>query len=126
MAAGGWIGIAIPAEYGGGGGGITEAAIVLEEVAASGACMNGSSSIHLSIFGMHPVVRHGSAEMRQRYLPPVASGELHVAFGAGAAGDGAQLRRRTRARPAPFLLTCRLSAGQALTSPPHCESLTGS
>src|SRR5215831_8662600 len=81
MAAGGWIGIAIPAEYGGGGRGITEASIVLEEVAASGACMNGASSIHLSIFGMHPVVRHGSAELRQRYLPRVATGDLHVAFG---------------------------------------------
>jgi acyl-CoA dehydrogenase len=81
MAKGGWIGIAIPAEYGGGGRGITEASIVLEEVAASGACMNGASSIHLSIFGMHPVVRHGSAELRQRYLPRVAAGELHVAFG---------------------------------------------
>jgi acyl-CoA dehydrogenase len=81
MAAGGWIGIAIPAEYGGAGLGITEASIVLEEVAASGACMNGASSIHLSIFGMHPVVRHGSAELRQRYLPRVASGDLHVAFG---------------------------------------------
>jgi acyl-CoA dehydrogenase len=81
MASGGWIGIAIPAEYGGGGCGITEASIVLEEVAASGACMNGASSIHLSIFGMHPVVRHGSAELRQRYLPKVAAGDLHVAFG---------------------------------------------
>ena len=81
MAKGGWIGIAIPAEFGGGGRGITEASIVLEEVAASGACMNGASSIHLSIFGMHPVVRHGSAELRQRYLPRVATGDLHVAFG---------------------------------------------
>jgi acyl-CoA dehydrogenase len=81
MARGGWIGIAIPAEYGGGGCGITEASIVLEEVAASGACMNGASSIHLSIFGMHPVVMHGSAELKQRYLPRVAAGELHVAFG---------------------------------------------
>jgi acyl-CoA dehydrogenase len=81
MASGGWIGIAIPAEYGGGGLGITEASIVLEEVAASGACMNGASSIHLSIFGMHPVVRHGSEELRQRYLPRVAAGNLHVAFG---------------------------------------------
>ena len=80
MVKGGWIGIAIPAEYGGGGRGITEASIVLEEVAASGACMNGASSIHLSIFGMHPVVRHGSAELRQRYLPRVATGDLHVAF----------------------------------------------
>jgi acyl-CoA dehydrogenase len=81
IASGGWIGIAIPAEYGGGGLGITEASIVLEEVAASGACMNGASSIHLSIFGMHPVVRHGSEELRQRYLPRVAAGDLHVAFG---------------------------------------------
>jgi acyl-CoA dehydrogenase len=81
MAAGGWIGVAIPAGYGGGGCGITEASIVLEEVAASGACMNGASSIHLSIFGMQPVVRHGSDELKQRYLPRVASGDLHVAFG---------------------------------------------
>src|SRR3954462_15878014 len=81
MAAGGWVGIAIPEEYGGGGRGIIEASIVLEEVAASGAAMNGCSAIHLSIFGMEPVNRHGSEEMRQRYLPRVASGDLHVAFG---------------------------------------------
>jgi acyl-CoA dehydrogenase len=81
MAAGGWIGIAIPAQYGGGGAGITEASIILEEVAASGACMNGASSIHLSIFGMHPVVKHGSEDLKQRYLPRVAAGELHIAFG---------------------------------------------
>jgi acyl-CoA dehydrogenase len=81
MAKAGWIGIAIPAQYGGGGAGITEASIILEEVAASGACMNGASSIHLSIFGMQPVVRHGSEELKQRYLPRVASGDLHVAFG---------------------------------------------
>ncbi|MGH8973837.1 MAG: acyl-CoA dehydrogenase family protein [Acidimicrobiia bacterium] len=81
MAAGGWIGIAIPEAYGGGGQGITEASIVLEEVAASGAAMNGCSAIHLSIFGMNPVVRHGSEAMRARYLPRVAEGSLHVAFG---------------------------------------------
>ena len=81
MAKGGWIGIAIPEMYGGGGAGIGEAAAVLEEVAASGACMNGASAIHLSIFGMHPVVLHGSDEMKRRYLPSVADGTLHVAFG---------------------------------------------
>jgi len=81
LADGGWIGIAIPAEYGGGGQGITAASIILEEVAASGACMNGASAIHLSIFGMHPVVRHGSEQLRRRYLPRVATGDLHVAFG---------------------------------------------
>src|SRR5438067_591048 len=81
MADGGWVGIAIPEAYGGGGRGINEASIVLEEVAASGAAMNGASSVHLSIFGMHPVVLHGSEEMRQRYLPRIAKGDLHVAFG---------------------------------------------
>jgi acyl-CoA dehydrogenase len=81
MAEGGWVGIAIPEAYGGGGRGISEASIVLEEVATSGAAMNGASALHLSIFGMEPVVRHGSATLRERYLPRVASGDLHVAFG---------------------------------------------
>ena len=43
MSEAGWIGIAIPEAYGGSGRGITEASIVLEEVAASGAAMNGAS-----------------------------------------------------------------------------------
>ncbi|MCY3885139.1 MAG: acyl-CoA/acyl-ACP dehydrogenase [Gammaproteobacteria bacterium] len=81
LAKGGWIGIAIPERYGGSGRGITEASIVLEEVAASGAAMNGCSGIHLSIFGMQPVVKYGSEAMKQKYLPRVASGDLHVAFG---------------------------------------------
>ena len=60
VAEGGWIGIAIPEEFGGGGRGITEASIVLEEIAASGAAMNGCSAIHLSMFGMEPVRKYGS------------------------------------------------------------------
>jgi acyl-CoA dehydrogenase len=81
MAAGGWVGIAIPEEFGGGGRGITEASIVLEEVAASGAAMNGCSAMHLSVFGMEPVRKYGSPELAAEVLPKVASGELHVAFG---------------------------------------------
>ena len=54
---------------------------ILEEIAASGAAMNGCSAVHLSIFGMNPVSKHGSQEMKAQYLPRVASGELHVAFG---------------------------------------------
>jgi acyl-CoA dehydrogenase len=110
MAAGGWIGIAIPAEYGGGGAGITEASIILEEVAASGACMNGASSIHLSIFGMHPVVRHGSDELKRRYLPGVASGDLHVAFGVtepDAGLDTAAIRTRAVRDGDGYLVTGR-------------------
>jgi acyl-CoA dehydrogenase len=95
MAAGGWIGIAIPERYGGGGRGIRHAAAVLEEVAASGACMNGASAIHLSIFGMHPVVVHGTAEMKQRFLPAVANGTLHVAFGVTEPDAGTDTTRIT-------------------------------
>ena len=81
MAEAGWIGIAIPEAYGGSGMGITEASLVLGEVAASGAAMNGATPLHLSMFGMEPVVKYGSEDMKQTYLPRVASGDLHVAFG---------------------------------------------
>ncbi len=81
VAQAGWIGIAMPEKYGGAGKGIQEAAILLQEVAASGAAMNGATPLHLSIFGMHPVVKHGSEAMREKYLPAVARGDMHVAFG---------------------------------------------
>ncbi|GBD23077.1 Acyl-CoA dehydrogenase fadE12 [bacterium HR29] len=77
----GWLGICIPPEYGGAGLGISEAAILLEEVAASGAAMNGASALHLTVFGLNPVVRHGSEELKRRILPEAAAGRLHVAFG---------------------------------------------
>jgi acyl-CoA dehydrogenase len=81
VAKAGWIGIAMPEQFGGAGKGIQEAAIVLEEIAASGAAMNGATPVHLSIFGMHPVVKHGTDAMKKKYLPQVASGAMHVAFG---------------------------------------------
>jgi acyl-CoA dehydrogenase len=77
----GWLGVAIPPEYGGAGLGITEASLVLEEVAASGAAMNGATALHLTIFGLNPVVKHGSEELKRRVLPEAAAGRLHVAFG---------------------------------------------
>lgn len=81
LAEGGWVGIAIPEEFGGGGQGITEASVMVEEIAASGAAMNGCSAVHLSIFGMEPVRRYGSPSLAADVLPRVASGDLHVAFG---------------------------------------------
>jgi acyl-CoA dehydrogenase len=95
MADGGWIGIAMPTEYGGGGQGVTEASLVVEEVAASGAAMNGASAIHLSMFGMGPVIKHGSEDLKQRVLPAVASGELHVAFGVTEPDAGTDTSRIT-------------------------------
>lgn len=77
----GWLGIAIPEEYGGGGLGILEASLLLEEVAASGAGMNGCSTMHLTIFGLNTIVKHGSDEMRKEILPRAVDGSLHVCFG---------------------------------------------
>ena len=76
----GWLGIAIPERWGGGGLGISEAGLVLQEVAASGAALNGCSAIHPTIFGINPVVVHGSDELRDRVLPMVVGGDLQIAF----------------------------------------------
>jgi acyl-CoA dehydrogenase len=95
FADGGWLGITIPEEYGGHGFGITEAALLLEEVSASGAGMNGASSMHLSIFGMHPVIVHGSEEMKRENLPRIVNGDLHVCFGVTEPGAGLDTTRIT-------------------------------
>ena len=95
FADGGWLGITTPEEDGGSGFGITEACLLLEEVAASGAGMNGASSIHMSIFGMHPVILHGSAEMKAQNLPRIVNGDLHVCFGVTEPGAGLDTTRIT-------------------------------
>jgi acyl-CoA dehydrogenase len=79
VAEAGYLGVAIPEEFGGSGLGITEAALIMREVAYAGA-MNAASAIHLSIFGLTPIVMHGTEEMKRRHLPRVVSGELHAAF----------------------------------------------
>jgi len=95
MAAGGWVGIAIPQEYGGGGRGITEAALVLNRVAASGAAHNGSAALHLTMFGLNPVVKFGNERLKQTFLPRAATGDLHVAFGVTEPDAGTDTSRIT-------------------------------
>ncbi|MFF7943428.1 acyl-CoA dehydrogenase family protein [Nocardia gamkensis] len=95
VAGGGWLGITIPEQYGGHGLGITEATLLAEEVSRSGGGMNAASSIHMSIFGMHPVVVHGSEELKRRTLPRIATGELHVCFGVTEPGAGLDTPRIT-------------------------------
>ena len=80
IAKAGYLGVAIPEAYGGSGLGITEAALVMREVAASGGAMSAASAIHLSIFGVSPIVFHGTEEQKRRFLPPVVRGEMHVSF----------------------------------------------
>jgi len=81
MAQSGWLGIAMPAEYGGAGLGISEAALMMETVSGSGAGMTGASAIHMNVFGLHPVVVHGNAEQKARWLPPIISGQNKACFG---------------------------------------------
>jgi acyl-CoA dehydrogenase len=95
----GWIGIIVPEEYGGAGMGIMEAAVLLAEVGHSAGVQNAASTLHISIFGMGPVIHHGSEELKQRYLPPTASGDLHVSFGVTEDDAGTDTSRiRTVAR----------------------------
>ena len=95
IADGGWLGMTIPEEYGGHGLGITEATILLEEVSKSGGGMNAATAIHLSIFGMQPVVVHGSDELKARTLPRIVNGDLHVCFGVTEPGAGLDTSRIT-------------------------------
>src|SRR3954466_7080577 len=95
IAKGGWLGMTIPEEYGGHGLGITEATLLVEEVARSGGAMNACSAIHLSIFGMQPVVVHGSDELKARTLPRIVDGSLHVCFGVTEPGAGLDTSRIT-------------------------------
>src|ERR1700761_8854201 len=81
MAAGGWLGVAMPTEFGGSGLGLTEAAVMMQTVAQSGAAYAGASSIHLNIFGPMPLVRFGTDEQRKAALPRLISGEDRMCFG---------------------------------------------
>ena len=81
MAAGGWLGTAMPAELGGAGLGLTEAALVMQAVAQSGAGFSGASAMHLNIFGPMPIVRYGSDELRNRAIPRLMSGEDKICIG---------------------------------------------
>jgi len=95
IAGGGWLGMTIPEQYGGHGLGITEATILAEEVARSGGGMNAASAIHMSIFGMQPVVVYGSDEMKAETLPRIVDGDLHVCFGVTEPGAGLDTSRIT-------------------------------
>ena len=81
IVAGGWLGIAMPEEYGGAGLGITEASLMMQAVTESGAGFSGASAIHLNVFGLNPVVKFGTDEQKQRMLPPMIRGEQTACFG---------------------------------------------
>jgi acyl-CoA dehydrogenase len=71
----GWLSALIPEEYGGGGASLTEASVILEEINRSGA---NSGACHAQMYIMGTLLRHGSEEQKQKYLPRIASGELRL------------------------------------------------
>ena len=71
----GWMAALIPEAYGGSGLGLTEASIIMEEINRAG---GNSGACHGQMYNMNTLVRHGSEEQRQRYLPRIASGELRL------------------------------------------------
>ncbi len=80
MADAGWLGIAMPVEFGGAGLGVTEAAILMHTVARGGGGYAAASSIHLNIFGPHAIVVHGTAAQKRRFLPPLIKGAQKACF----------------------------------------------
>src|SRR6185295_2617469 len=80
LAEAGWLGIAMPQDYGGAGLGITEATIMMQAIAESGAAMSGASAVHMNIFGLHPVVVFGTDEQKRRMLPPLIAGKEKACF----------------------------------------------
>src|SRR5471032_13937 len=71
----GWLSAMIPEEYGGSGLGLAEASVILEEV---NRCGGNSGTVHGQMYNMFTLLRHGSAQQKDRYLPQIASGDLRL------------------------------------------------
>jgi len=81
MAEAGWLGITMPPEFGGAGLGVTEAALMMHEVSRHGGGMAAASSVHINLFGPHPIVVFGTPEQKARWIPRLVQGLDQVAFG---------------------------------------------
>ncbi len=98
IAEGGWLGIAMPQDYGGAGLGVTEASIMMQVVGASAGFFAACSTIHINIFGLHSIVKHGTDAQRREWLPKVISGEIRACFGVTEPDAGLDTTRiKTRA-----------------------------
>ncbi len=80
IAEAGWLGIAMPPQYGGAGLGITEAALMMQTISESGAGFSGASAVHMNIFGLNPVVVFGTEQQKARWLPRLIRGEQKACF----------------------------------------------
>ena len=81
VANGGWLGICMPKEYGGSALGVSEASIFMQKISETGGGMAAASSIHINIFGPHPIVVYGTKEQKDKWLPPLILGKEKTCFG---------------------------------------------
>jgi acyl-CoA dehydrogenase len=95
FAAGGWLGMVVPEEYGGSGLGVTEAAILLHEICAAGAGTSGASPVHFYMFPPMPIVKHGTDLLKRTILPKLAAGEALMSFGVTEPNAGTDTSRIT-------------------------------
>ena len=95
LTASGFLAVLIPEQYGGSGLPLRAASVILEEIHAMG-CNAGAC--HAQMYIMGTLLRHGSEDQKQHYLPGIASGELRLqAFGVTeptTGSDTTQLRTR--------------------------------
>ena len=79
MAKGGWLGIAMPPNYGGSNLGVTEACLMMMLVAEKGG-MTAASSIHMNIFGPSSIVKFASKKQKNSWLPNIINGQSKMCF----------------------------------------------
>ncbi|MFI4931755.1 MAG: acyl-CoA dehydrogenase family protein, partial [Burkholderiales bacterium] len=77
----GWLGITMPTDYGGAGHGGTQGPLKLDQVARHRGGIAAASTVHINLFGPHPIVVFGTPEQRQRWLPRLIEGKDQCAFG---------------------------------------------
>ena len=79
LADGGWLGIAMPEEFGGSNLGVTESALMMMTIAEKGA-MTAASSVHMNIFGPNALVKFASQEQKKKWLPKIINGQTKMCF----------------------------------------------
>jgi acyl-CoA dehydrogenase len=103
---GGFLSALIPEEYGGTGLPLRAAAVILEEINAAGCT---ASQGHAQMYIMGTLLRHGSPEQKQKYLPKIASGEIRLqAFGVTeptTGSDTTKLKTRAERRGDKYVIT---------------------
>ena len=98
MAQLGMMGIMVPPEWDGAGTDTVSYAMALEEIAAGDGSVSTIMSVHNSV-GCMPVLRYGTDEQKERFLKPLARGEMIGAFcltEAHAGSDASAIKTKAR------------------------------